>query len=406
MLDPVVTVVGIGADGWPALGAAAQDALQDADVIAGSTRQLALLDDRVRAERIPWPTPLLSALPSIVAAQRGRRLVVLASGDPMLFGIGSNLAALVGAQSLDVIPHASSVSLACARLGWPCEDVEVVSLVGRPTQSLHPAVQHGRRVVALVSEAGGAAAVCALLVARGYGASRVVLLEQLGGAAERIVSGSAAAWTEPAHDRLAIVAIECAVNPDTVALPRTPGLPDNAFEHDGQITRREIRAMALAALAPVPGQLLWDVGAGSGSIGIEWMRCHPASRAVAIEPRADRAARIRRNADLLGVPGLELVEGTAPEALADLPAPDAIFVGGGVSVAGVLDACMRALSPGGRIVANGVTIEAEGALTYWHAQYGGTLTRIALEHVEPLGRFTTWRPALPVTQWAYRIRAA
>jgi precorrin-6Y C5,15-methyltransferase (decarboxylating) len=181
-----------------------------------------------------------------------------------------------------------------------------------------------------------------------------------------------------------------------------PGLPDDAFEHDGQITKREVRALALAALAPVPGQLLWDVGAGSGSVGIEWMRVHPASRAIAIEPRAERRMRIARNAVALGVPGLSVVDGAAPAALAGLPRPDAVFIGGGVTVDGVAAACWEALADGGRLVANAVTIEGERVLADWQGRVGGTLTRLSIERAGPLGGFTAWRPALPVTQWAAR----
>jgi precorrin-6B C5,15-methyltransferase / cobalt-precorrin-6B C5,C15-methyltransferase len=198
------------------------------------------------------------------------------------------------------------------------------------------------------------------------------------------------------------VAIDCVADPSTIALPRVVGLPDDAFEHDGQITKREIRALALAVLAPVPGELLWDVGAGSGSIGIEWMRSHPACRTIALEPRADRAARIARNADALGVPGLRVVASPAPEAFDDLPTPDAIFLGGGVSSPGVIEGCLGALGSTGRIVANGVTLETEVVLARWHAELGGTLTRIAVQRAEPVGGFTGWRPAMPVTQWHYR----
>jgi precorrin-6Y C5,15-methyltransferase (decarboxylating) len=206
----------------------------------------------------------------------------------------------------------------------------------------------------------------------------------------------------PPHSRLAIVAIDCRLDPAAAPLPRVPGLPDDAFEHDGQLTKRELRAFALAALAPVPGQLLWDVGAGSGSIGIEWMRVHPASRAVAVEPRADRRERIARNAAALGVPGLTVVAGSAPQALAGLPGPDAVFVGGGVTVPGVLDACWAALGPGGRLVANAVTVEGQAVLTDCGRRLGGTLTRIGVEHAGALGSFTAWRPALAVVQWSAR----
>ncbi|MCU1656064.1 MAG: precorrin-6y C5,15-methyltransferase (decarboxylating), CbiE subunit [Pseudonocardiales bacterium] len=401
--EPLVTVVGVGADGWAGLPGPSREALLTAGVVVGSERQLALLGGAVGAERVPWPTPLLPALQGILQSHRGSGLVVLASGDPMFFGIGASIVRRLGPAAVRVLPHPSAVSLACARLGWPVQDVDVVSLVGRPLETIHPAVQPGRRLLVLVSDADGAAEISSLLRERGYGPSAVTVLEQLGGPAERVVRGTAAtaATAHAPHDPLAVLAIECVAEPATVPLPRSPGLPDDEFDSDGQLTKREVRAVSIAALAPVPGQLLWDVGAGSGSVGIEWMRTHPACRAVAIEPRADRRERIARNARTLGVPALTIVDGAAPAALRGLPAPDAIFVGGGVSGAGVLDACVAALRPGGRLVANAVTVQAEGVLAAWHARLGGTLVRIAIQRAAPVGSFTGWRPALPVTQWSY-----
>jgi precorrin-6Y C5,15-methyltransferase (decarboxylating) len=398
-----VTVVGIGADGWGGLSARSQTAIEAARVVVGGPRQLALLPSAVAARRIPLPQPLLPGLPELVASHVPAGLVVLASGDPMFYGIGSTLVRLLGASRVRVLPHPSSVSLAAARLGWPVDDVDVVSLVGRPLSLLQPALQPGRRVLALTASTSAAGEIRALLDARGFGGSPVTVLADLGGPAEAVepVGPVELADGRP-HSALAIVAIDCRLDPGAALLPRSPGLPDDAFEQDGQITKREIRALALAALAPVPGQLLWDVGAGSGSIGIEWMRTHPASRAIAVEPRADRRDRIIRNADALGVPGLVVVPGAAPEALAGLPRPDAVFIGGGVTVDGVVSACWDALSAGGRLVANAVTIEGELALAGWQRELGGSLTRIAVERAGELGRFTAWRPALPVVQWSAR----
>ena len=391
----MVIVAGIGADGWSGLSPAGQAAIERADVIAGGPRQLALVPPGVTGLRVPLPSPLLPGLPGLIEEHADKALVVLASGDPMFYGIGSTLVRLLGTGRVRVLPHPSSVSLAAARLGWPLDDVDVVSLVGRPRELLQPLLQPGRRVLALVAEPGAAADIAALLAARGFGGSPVTLLAGLGGADEVVMPADG----RP-HSRLAILAIECRLAAGAVALPRVPGLPDDAFEHDGQITKREIRAVALAALTPVPGQLLWDVGAGSGSIGIEWMRVHPASRAVAIEPRAERRDRIARNATALGVPGLQIVAGSAPEALAGLPEPDAVFIGGGVTAYRVVATCWEALPVGGRLVANAVTLESEYALGTWHARLGGTLTRLSVSRAGPLGDFTAWRPALPVTQLA------
>jgi len=397
VLPQTVTVTGIGADGWAGLPPRSQAAIEQAGVVVGGPRQLALLPDSVPGRRIPLPSPLLPALSELIAEHAGASLVVLASGDPMFHGIGSTLVRLLGAERVTVLPHPSSVSLAAARLGWPLDDVDVLSLVGRPLELLQAALQPGRRVLALTAETGAAAGIQALLAARGFGGSPVTVLADLGGPAEAVGPADG----RP-HSRLAIIAIDCRLNPGAAPLPRSPGLPDDVFEADGQITKREIRALALAALAPVPGQLLWDVGAGSGSIGIEWMRTHPASRAIAVEPRADRRERIIRNAAALGVPGLVVVPGAAPGALAGLPRPDAVFIGGGVSVEGVVAACWQALDEGGRLVANAVTIEGELALADWRRRLGGGLTRISVERAGELGRFTAWRPARPVVQWSVR----
>jgi precorrin-6Y C5,15-methyltransferase (decarboxylating) len=404
----IVTVAGIGADGWPGLSQLTRDAIERAEVIIGGPRHLALLPATVRGRGVPLPSPLLPGLPEVIAAHAdaadaGGALVVLASGDPMFYGIGSTLARLLGPERLRVLPHPSSVSLAAARLGWPLDDVDVVSLVGRPRELLHPLLQPGRRVLALTASDTAAADVRAVLDARGFGASPLTVLADLGGQDERVTGadGEAGGVAEP-HSRLAIIALECRFDPAAAPVPRSPGLPDDAFEHDGQLTKRELRALALAALAPVPGQLLWDVGAGSGSIGIEWMRVHPASRAIAIEPRADRRERIARNAAALGVPGLRVVAGAAPRALAGLDVPDAVFIGGGVTVDGVVAACLDALGLGGRLVANAVTLEGQAVLADWRQRLGGTLTRIGVERAEGLGNFTTWRPALPVVQWSIR----
>ena len=397
MLPQTVTVTGIGADGWAGLSPRSKAAIEQAGVLVGGPRQLALLPDDVAGRRIPLPSPLLPGLSDLVAEHAGSALVVLASGDPMFYGIGSTLVRILGADRVTVLPYPSSVSLAAARLGWPLDDVDVVSLVGRPRELLHPLLQPGRRVLALAAEPSAAADVRALLDARGFGGSPVTVLADLGGAAEAVGPADGVP-----HSRLAIIAIECRLDGGVAPLPRSPGLPDDAFEQDGQITKREIRAVVLAALAPVPGQLLWDVGAGSGSIGIEWMRTHPVSRAIAIEPRADRRDRIIRNATALGVPGLVVVPGAAPDALEGLPRPDAVFIGGGVTAEGVVLACWDALDAGGRLVANAVTIEGELALADWRRRLGGSLTRIAVERAGGLGGFTTWRPALPVVQWSVR----
>jgi precorrin-6Y C5,15-methyltransferase (decarboxylating) len=380
----LITVVGIGADGWAGLSESARAAISGAEVVFGGPRQLAYLPES--APKVPWPSPLLPALDGLLAEHAGRRVCVLASGDPLLSGIGTTLVKRLGIEDVEILPALSSVTLARAQLGWSAEQTEVVTVVGRDVHRVTRVLAPGRRVLVLGSTS---AALGDLLTARGYGDSRMTVLEELGGPGERRFDG----WTHPGSV-LSIVAVECAAGP---ALSLVGGLPDNAFEHDGQLTKRDLRASALARLAPTPGELLWDIGAGAGSIAIEWSRAHPLNRAIAVERDPQRAARIGRNANTLGVPELQVVTGSVPEALADLPEPDAIFVGGGVTVPGVLDGC---LATGVRLVAHGVTLESEQALARAYTEHGGELIRLSVDQAAPLGGFTGWTPGRTVTQWS------
>jgi precorrin-6Y C5,15-methyltransferase (decarboxylating) len=395
-----VTVVGIGADGWDGLSPAARQAVEDADVLRGSARQLSLVPAGVPGERVPWPSPLLPALHALPTAHPGRRVAVLASGDPMLSGIGTSLVRLLGPAAVHVVPHPSSVTLACARLGWSVEETTVVPVVGRPLALLLPHVTPGRRLLVLGSGTATPAGVAALLARAGYGASRLTALAQLGGPGEDRFAGTAADWPHTATDDLVTTAVEVVADPGTVPLPTVPGLPDDAYAHDGQLTKRDVRAVTLSRLVPLPGQLLWDVGAGAGSIGIEWMRVHPSCRAVAVESDPVRAERIAANAARLGVPELQVVAGRAPDALEALPQPDAVFVGGGATTPLLLDVCWEALAPAGRLVVNAVTVQSEAVLAEWHARRGGSLTRLSVASAEPVGGFTGWKPAMPVTIWS------
>ncbi|KAB7845451.1 precorrin-6y C5,15-methyltransferase (decarboxylating) subunit CbiE [Streptomyces mobaraensis] len=395
-----VTVVGIGADGWEGLAPGAREELRAAEVIVGGARQLGLVPEECPGERVAWPSPLRPAVPRLLAEHAGRRVAVLASGDPMFFGIGRTLADELGPELLRVLPHPSSASYACARLGWPLDGTEVVSLVGRPLDALAAALQPGRRLLLLSAGAGTPAEVAALLRERGFGPSAMTVLEQLGGDREARREGTADAWEHPAGDPLNVVAVVCRPAPDALRLSLVPGLPDEAYDHDGQLTKRHIRAATLAALGPAPGELLWDIGGGSGSIGIEWMRAHRSCRAVTVERDPARAGRIARNAAALGVPGLRVVTGAAPAALDGLPVPDAVFIGGGLTAPGLLDACWAALPEGGRLVANTVTLESEALLADRYRRHGGELVRLAVAHAVPVGGFTGWRQAMPVTQWS------
>lgn len=393
-------VVGIGEDGLAGMSPAARATLDAAEVLVGGKRHLAFVP-ATAAERIVWQSPLGATLDTI-AARRGKRVVVLVSGDPMWFGAGATLARRFPAGEMAIFPHVSSFALAAARLAWPLADCATLSLHGRPLAALALHLADGARLIALTHDGSTPAAVASFLTARGFGSSRLQAFERMGGPAERALAGHAKDWAHAKLDELNILAIECVAGPGARPLPRLAGLPDDCFEHDGQLTKRAVRAATLAALAPLPGQLLWDVGAGNGSIAIEWLRSAPGMRAIAVERDGARLARIARNAEALGVPDLQIVAGEAPAALDGLEAPDAVFVGGGASVPGLIERCWAALKPGGTLVANAVTLESESVLAGWFARHGGEMTRLAVSHAEPVGPHHGWRPAMPVTQLAVR----
>ncbi|EJM20524.1 precorrin-6y C5,15-methyltransferase (decarboxylating), CbiE subunit, CbiT subunit [Pseudomonas sp. GM21] len=393
-MSPWLTVVGIGEDGFKGLGRNARHALLRASRIIGGQRQLDLLPVCIRGERQLWPSPF--SLESMLA-RRGEPVCVLASGDPMFFGVGASLARQVPANEMQILPAPSSCSLAAARMGWPLHEVVTLSVVARPIAALNAQLFSGVRLLVLSNDGQSPAAIAALLRESGFGPSRLSVLEHLDGAAERRIDSIANDWNDPTVADLNLTAIECIAEPNTPRLSRLAGLPDSAFKHDGQLTKRDVRAITLARLAPIPGELLWDVGAGSGSIGIEWMRAHPSCRALAIEADGGRQLLIEHNRDALGVPGLQLIRGNAPQALTGLERPDAIFIGGGVTREGVLDTCWAQLKPGGRLIANAVTLQSEMTLMAWREQHGGELTRIHIAQAQPLGEFDTWRQALPIT---------
>lgn len=395
-----IAVVGIGADGWPGLSPAARELIERAAVLMGSERQLGLVPDSGQ-RRVAWPSPLLAALPGLLDEHRDSGICVLASGDPMFYGIGVTLARLVGPENLHVIPHVSAASLACARLGWPLADTPVVSAVNRPLAGILPELTHGRRLLILSQDGRTPAQVAGLLAECGFGESVVTVLENLGASAERIFTHRANGWSAAECSTLNVVAVDVRGTSAT-HLTRVPGLPDDVFGTDGQLTKQEMRALTVSALAPAPGELLWDVGSGSGSIAIEWLRTHPRCRAVAFESDSARVPRISRNAERLGTPQLKIA-GSAPESFTELPAqlrlPDAVMVGGGVTQPGMLDACWGALREGGRMVVNAVTAESESLLLQWFSQHGGSLRKVQVYRAAPLGGFTAWRPHLPGTQW-------
>lgn len=382
------------------LGDHAKAAITGASVVFGGKRHLELAASLIKGEARPWPAPFDAAMRDVVAL-RGQKVCVLASGDPFFYGVGVTLSRHIGSDEFTTYPSPSAFSLAASRLGWALQDIETVSLHGRPIDLIRPLLHPGRRIIALTSDEKGPRELAELLTESGFGQSGMIVLEALDGEAERTRVCKASEFTLQDINVLNVVAVEVVASADARVLPCGFGLDDALFEHDGQITKREIRALTLSALSPRRGELLWDIGAGSGSIGIEWMLADPSMKAIAIEAHPERAARIRRNAASFGVPGLVLVEGEAPSALAGLPQPDTIFIGGGGSEPGVFDAALTALKPGGRLVANAVTLEMEAVLLAAQAKLGGNLIRMEISRAAPVGAMQGWKPAMPVTQWTW-----
>lgn len=409
-----LSVIGIGADGVAGLGETARKLIARATLLVGGDRHLAQIPPDGRP-RLRWRSPLIDTLPAI-AVHRGEPVCVLATGDPFCHGIGAVLCREFDIAEMRVVPAPSAFSLACARLGWPRETVDTVSLHGRPFALVRPLLTPGNRVLCLSHDGGTAGRLAAELTACGLGDSRIQVFEHMGGADERRYAGTANAWSGFQSGPFNTVALECAGAPPAGLMARTPGLPDSAFVHDGQLTKRETRALTVALLAPAPGHLLWDIGAGCGSVAIEWLRTDARCRAIAVEKAPDRCARIAANAEALGCPGLEMREGRAPDILASCPDdPDAVFIGGGLvgppaapdgnaadgeagpAPADLLSACWVRLKPGGRLVANAVTLTSEARLQHWQAVQGGSLTRLQVARAEPVGGHLGWRPLLPVT---------
>ena len=395
-----LSIVGIGEDGLAGLGEAAKAAIADAELVFGGARHLELAGSIIAGEPQQWLSPFADSVAAVITA-KGRKVCVLASGDPFHFGVGAPLSRHIDPSQMAVYPHPSAFSLAAGRLGWALQDVTSLSLHGRSLDLIRPHLHPAARILALTSDEQGPKALAELLTAAGFGISIITVLEALGGPKERVRSQVAMGFNLDDIDPLNICAVTVVALPGARVLPLTPGLDDGLFEHDGQITKREVRALTLAALAPRKGELLWDIGAGSGSVAIEWLLADPSLRAIAIEGNAERAERIGRNALAFGVPDLRRVVGTAPEALAGLEDPHAVFIGGGGSEPGVIDAAIAALRPGGRLVVNSVTLELEALLLERYVNLGGSLTRIEVARADAIGTMTGWRPAMPITQWVW-----
>ncbi len=396
-----LSILGIGEDGLDGLNPVARQRLTEAALVIGGQRHLDLAQPLIQGESQVWPTPL-GDIAATLLAWKPKPVCVLASGDPFTYGIGATLARSIPANEMLVLPAASAFSLAAARLGWALQDTITLGLNSRPLPHLLPHLQPGARLIALCRDAGTPAAIAALLCDHGWQDAQLTVLERLGGPHERISQTTAAGFA--LEDIAALNCVALALPADAAshrrALPRGFGLADDLFEHDGQLTKREIRAVTLSSLAPRRGELLWDIGLGAGSVAIEWLLADPANQAIGLERDAERAARARRNALRLGVPHLRVIEAEAPAGLDDLPAPDAIFIGGGGAAPGLIELLWQRLRPGGRLVANAVTLETEAALLAAYQRWGGQLIRLGLERASPVGGVTGWRPAMPVLHWS------
>lgn len=389
-------IVGIGEDGLDGLVPAARAVVESAEVIIGGERHHQMVGIH-SAEQMKWPSPF-DALISQLQTLRGKRVVVLATGDPLWFSVGARIGRSIDPAEITYYPQISAFQLASARMGWSMADVEALTVHGRPVEQIISFIQPNQRLLILTTGGQTPGQIAKFLADRGFGASKMTVLAAMGGGNELRFDGIAATWDHevPAFNTLAV---DCIAAPDAALLPRVPGLPDELFEHDGTMTKRETRAVTIAKLMPMRGALLWDIGTGCGSVAVEWMRAARYAQAIGIEPRADRRAMAAQNALALGTPTLELVAGTAPEVLQGLAAPDAIFVGGGLTD-GVFDPAWAALKPLGRFVSNAVTLESEAILMELHKKYGGELVRLAVTRAEPVGPYRGWRPFMPVTQWS------
>tara|TARA_Y100001970_G_C14243851_1_gene866650 strand:+ start:2128 stop:3369 length:1242 start_codon:yes stop_codon:yes gene_type:complete len=398
-------VVGIGEDGWDDLTSEAKKLLYESDILLGGKRHLRMIPDHLKGERIVWSSPIKDAISTILTWRPNkdgtRRIVsVIASGDPLCYGIAAKLLKHLPIQEIWIKPSLSTFSLICSRIGWSLPDVDTLTIHGRPIEMIHSFVQSGAKLLVLSNDENSPQKVAELLKKRGFGKSIINVFEHLGGKNERRYNGEANSWSFPKGAALNAMAIECIPSSEAKILVTIPGLPDEAFLNDGQITKREVRAITLSRLMPVADHVLWDIGAGCGSISIEWMRVSPRCRAVAIEKSKTRTKLIEKNAFELGVPMLQIVTGIAPKVLKDLPAPDAIFIGGGLTSGAILQTCWKNLNPGGRLVSNVVTLEGEKVLLGWQSKYGGELTRLNISHVEQIGKFEGWKEVRSVTQLA------
>ncbi|WP_371170366.1 precorrin-6y C5,15-methyltransferase (decarboxylating) subunit CbiE [Aliiroseovarius sp. 2305UL8-7] len=395
MTTPWLHIVGIGEDGIAGLTPATRAVVDAAEVIVGGSRHHDLIDGN--AERLAWPSPFDSLIGELTKRE-GKRVVVLATGDPLWYSVGAKIGRHIDPAHIVYHPQVGAFQLAAARMGWSMADLETLTVHGRPVEQMIAFIQPDIRLLILTTGAETPGQIARFLSERGFGKSRMTVLAHMGGDDEARFDGIAESWDHEVPE-FNTLAVECVAAPDAALLPRVPGLADKLFQSDGTMTKQEVRAVTLAKLMPMRGALLWDIGTGCGSIAIEWMRGARYARAIGIEPRADRRAMAAANALALGVPKLDLVDGEVPAALGGLEAPDAIFIGGGLSEE-VFDAAWAELKPLGRLVANAVTLDSQSLLVALHQKHGGQLVKLSVERAEPLGPHQGWKPLRPVTQWS------
>lgn len=398
-------IIGIGDDGWDELSSDAKKLLFESEILLGGERHLKMIPNDVKGERLEWSSPIKESISKILRwrrteSRRGKIVSVMASGDPLCYGVAAKFLKHLPIDEIWIKPSLSTFSLICSRIGWSLPDVDTLTIHGRPLEMIHPFIQCEAKLLVLSNDENSPQKVAELLKKRGFGKSIITVFEHLGGKSERLIYGTANSWFFPKGAALNAMAIECIPEAEAIVRATVPGLPDEAFFNDGQITKREIRAITLSRLMPVVDQVLWDIGAGCGSISIEWMRFNPRCRAVAIEKSKTRIKIIEKNAFELGVPTLQILNGIAPEVLKDLSPPDAIFIGGGITTRRMLQTCWNKLNPGGRLVSNVVTLEGEKELLSWQSENGGDLTRINISHVEKIGKFEGWKELRSVMQLA------
>ena len=402
----MISIVGICESGIDSLEPSARKRVRGANVLVGSKRHLQLVPKRIGQTHLLWRANFSQVLPLLRKPKPGERIVILSTGDPLWFGIAERLIKTLGPKAIEIFPNVNAFSLAAARLSWGLSDpmVRTISIHSQPFSAINKEIISGHRLLILSKDGDSPKQIATLLMERGFGESKIAVLEHMGGNKERRVNGTASDnWKKYSFSNLNILAVDCKASTQAVQWSLNPGLPEKAYIHDGKITKRVIRAVTISALEPMPGHVLWDVGSGSGSIAIEWLRSCSSVKAVAIERDKKQLSRIKLNSETLGTPHLKIVEGQAPKIFLKIKEnPQKIFIGGGISSPKIINECIERLLPTGLIIANSVTIESKQKLLRLWKKYGGDLTTLATSSANSIGRYNAFRPAMEVMQWRWQ----